>query len=61
MFEIRIELGGDIFRVFCCFDEGSLVILFNVFQKKTQKTPSREIEKAERLMKEYFKSKESKE
>ncbi len=61
LFEIRIEFGGDIFRVFCCFDEGSLVILFNGFQKKTQKTPSVEIEKAERLMKEYFESKESKE
>ena len=61
LFEIRIEFGGDIFRVFCCFDEGSLVILFNGFQKKTQKTPSGEIEKAERLMKEYFESKESKE
>lgn len=60
LFEIRIEFGGDIFRVFCCFDEGSLVILFNGFQKKTQKTPSGEIEKAERLMKEYFESKESK-
>ncbi len=60
LFEIRIEFGGDIFRVFCCFDEGSLVILFNGFQKKTQKTPSSEIEKAERLMKEYFESKESK-
>ena len=61
LFEIRIEFGGDIFRVFCCFDEGSLVILFNGFQKKTQKTPSGEIEKAERLMNEYFESKESKE
>ena len=61
LFEIRIEFGGDIFRVFCCFDEGSLVIHFNGFQKKTQKTPSGEIEKAERLMKEYFESKESKE
>lgn len=60
LFEIRVEFGGDIFRVFCCFDEGSLVILFNGFQKKTQKTPSGEIEKAERLMKEYFESKESK-
>ena len=60
-FEISVEFGGDIFRVFCCFDEGSLVILFNGFQKKTQKTPSGEIEKAERLMKEYFESKESKE
>ena len=49
LFEIRVEFGGDIFRVFCCFDEGSLVILFNGFQKKAQKTPSGEIEKAERL------------
>ena len=60
LFEIRVEFGGDIFRVFCCFDEGSIVILFNGFQKKTQKTPSGEINKAEKLMKEYFESKESK-
>ena len=60
LLEIRVEFGGDIFRVFCCFDEGSLVILFNGFQKKTQKTPSGEIDKAERLMKEYFESKGAK-
>ena len=60
LFEIRVEFGGDIFRVFCCFDEGALVILFNGFQKKTQKTPSGEIDKAERLMKEYFESKDAK-
>ena len=60
LFEIRVEFGGDIFRLFCCFDEGSLVILFNGFQKKTQKTPSGEIDKAERLMKEYFESKDAK-
>ena len=60
LFEIRVEFGGDIFRVLCCFDEGSLVILFNGFQKKTQKTPSGEIDKAERLMKEYFESKDAK-
>ena len=60
LFEIRVEFSGDIFRVFCCFDEGSLVILFNGFQKKTQKTPSGEIDKAERLMKEYFESKDAK-
>mgnify|MGYP003444689966 CR=1 FL=1 len=60
LFEIRVEFGGDIFRVFCCFDEGSLVMLFNGFQKKTQKTPSGEIDKAERLMKEYFESKNAK-
>lgn len=57
LYEIRIELGGNIFRVFCCFDEGKLVVLFNGFQKKTQKTPKAEIEKAERLKGEYFKSK----
>lgn len=58
LFEIRIEFGGDIFRVFCCFDKGSLVILFNGFQKKSQKTLLGEIEKAEMLMKEYFRDKE---
>ncbi len=57
LYEIRIEFGGDIFRIFCCFDDSSLVILFNGFQKKTQKTPKNEIEKAERLMKEYFENK----
>ncbi len=55
--EIIIEIGSTIFRVFCCFDEGALVILFNGFQKKTQKTPGREIDKALRLMNEYFKEK----
>ncbi|TAJ13682.1 type II toxin-antitoxin system RelE/ParE family toxin [Marinilabiliaceae bacterium JC017] len=54
LWEVRIKVGSDIFRVFCCFDEGNLVILFSGFQKKTQKTPKKEIEKAERLKKEYF-------
>ena len=57
LYEIRIEFGGDIFRVFCCFDKGSLVILLNGFQKKTQKTPQSEIDKAEKLMKEYYNEK----
>lgn len=57
LYEIRIEFGGNIFRIFCCFDEDSLVVLFNGFQKKTQKTPTGEIDKAERLMKEYFENK----
>lgn len=57
LYEIRVELGGNIFRIFCCFDESSLVILFNGFQKKTQKTPSKELEKANKIMKEYFKNK----
>ena len=54
LFEIRIEFEGNIYRIFCCFDKGNLVVLFNGFHKKTQKTPKKEIEKAERIMKEYF-------
>jgi phage-related protein len=54
LYEIRVECGSNIFRIFCCFDKGNLVVLFNAFQKKTQKTPSNEIELAVRLMKEYF-------
>ena len=57
LFEIRIEFSGNAHRIFCCFDGGSLVVLFNAFQKKTQKTPAREIDLAERLMKEYFEQK----
>ncbi|UMY65372.1 MULTISPECIES: type II toxin-antitoxin system RelE/ParE family toxin [unclassified Flavobacterium] len=57
LFEIRIEWSGSIFRVFCCFDEGRLVVLFNGFQKKTQKTPKTEIDKAEKLKVAYFKEK----
>ena len=58
LYEVRVELGGNIFRIFCCFDEGKLIVLFNGFQKKTQKTPRTEIEKAERLKEEYFKEKQ---
>lgn len=54
LFEIRIEHNGNIYRVFCCFDEGNLVILLNGFQKKTQRTPIDQIKKAEALMKKYF-------
>jgi len=54
LYEIRIEAGSNIFRIFCCFDRGNLVVLLNGFHKKTQKTPKREIELAEKLKKEYF-------
>ena len=57
LFEIRIEFEINIFRIFCCFDEGSLVILFNGFQKKSQKTPRKELDKAIRIKKEYFREK----
>lgn len=54
LYEIRVEVGSDIFRVFSFFDKGQLVILVNGFQKKTQKTPKNEIDLAERLKKQYF-------
>jgi len=57
LYEIRVESDGNIYRIFCCLDEGNLVILFNGFQKKTQKTPKSEIKKAEKIMKEYFEDK----
>jgi phage-related protein len=53
LFEIRIQQGSDIFRVFCFFDEGKLIVLANGFQKKTQKTPKKEIEKALKIKQEY--------
>jgi phage-related protein len=53
LYEIRIQQGNDIFRIFCFFDEGKLVVLANGFQKKTQKTPNKEIKKALKIKKEY--------
>ena len=58
IYEIRIELGSNIYRVFCCFDEGAVVVLFHGIQKKSQKTPLKEIRRAEAIKKEYLKSKE---
>ena len=57
LYEIRIEYQSNIYRIFCCFDEGQLIVLFNGFQKKSQKTPQKEIDKAEQLMKDYFNNK----
>ena len=53
LYEIRVQTGSDIFRIFCFFDEGKLVVLANGFQKKTQKTPRLEIEKALKIKQEY--------
>jgi phage-related protein len=57
LFEVRVMVGNNIYRVFCCFDGNNLVVLFNGFQKKDQKTPKSEIVKAEKLKKEYFENK----
>lgn len=53
LFEIRVKVGSDIYRIFCFFDKGNLVILLNGFQKKTDKTPKNEIIKAEKLKQKY--------
>ncbi|MBR5905915.1 MAG: type II toxin-antitoxin system RelE/ParE family toxin [Bacteroidales bacterium] len=57
LYEVRLEYEGNIYRIFCCFDEGDLVILFNGFQKKTQKTPVEQLAKAAALMKMYYEQK----
>jgi phage-related protein len=57
LYEIRVKTGSDIYRIFCCLDSGRLVILFNGFQKKSDKTPRKEIERGLRLKAEYFKQK----
>ena len=54
IFELRAEHGGNIFRVFFIFDGGNIVLLFNGFQKKSQKTPRKEIDKAKKLKNEYY-------
>jgi phage-related protein len=59
LYEIRVEVGVNIYRIFSFFDKGNLVVLGNAFQKKSQKTPIREIERAIKIMEEYNHEKES--
>jgi phage-related protein len=58
LFEIRTIFGGNIFRVFCFFDEGNVIVITSGFQKKSQKTPIREIERAQRIRSEYYEEKQ---
>lgn len=60
IYEIRVGIESNIYRVFCCFDDGAIVVLFHGIQKKSQKTPPKEIKRAEAIKKEYFKNKEVK-
>jgi len=59
VYELRTAYSGNIYRVFFIFDEGKIVVLFNGFQKKTQKTPIKEIELAIRIKNEYYAYKRS--
>ena len=60
LYEARSQLGTDIWRVFCFFDQGKLVVLLSGFAKKTQKTPRKEIDKALGLMNSYYNEKNKK-
>lgn len=57
LYEIRVQVGSNIFRIFCFFDKDNLVVVGNGFQKKSQKTPKSEIERAEQITQEYYDSK----
>ncbi len=54
LYEIRVEIESNIYRIFSFFDEGKLIIIINGFQKKTNKTPKLEIDKALKIKKQYF-------
>ncbi len=54
LYEIRVEYNSNIYRIFCCFDKGNLVILLNAYQKKTQKIPLSVLDRAKKLKFEYF-------
>ena len=58
LYEIRVQMGSDIYRILCFFDQGQLVIIANGFQKKSQKTPKQEIEMALKIKGEYENEKE---
>ena len=57
LYEIRVQVGSNIFRIFCFFDIDNLVVIEHGFQKKTQKTPKQQIERAEQIKREYYESK----
>jgi len=57
LYEIRVKVSSNIFRFFCFFDEGKLIVVLNGFHKKTEKTPKNELEKAEYLKQTYFQEK----
>ena len=59
LYEIRVQVGSDIYRIFCFFDDNNLVIVGHGFQKKSQKTPTKELEKADKIKKEYYEEKKS--
>jgi phage-related protein len=54
LFELRMKFGDNTYRIFFIFDDGTIVVLFNGFQKKTEKTPPAEIERALKIKEAYY-------
>ncbi|WP_455667132.1 type II toxin-antitoxin system RelE/ParE family toxin [Phocaeicola sp.] len=57
VYEFRVTYGNNEFRIFFIYDGDTIVVLFNAFKKKTQKTPDSEIKKAIKLKEEYYATK----
>jgi len=57
LYEIRVQSGSNIFRIFCFFDNNNIMVVGHGFQKKTQKTPPKEIDRAKQIKKEYYEEK----
>ncbi len=58
IFELRVEYNGNAYRVFFILDNGNIVVLFNGFKKKTQKTPQQDLVQAIKLKEEYYENKQ---
>jgi phage-related protein len=57
IYEVRVITTLKSIRLLCFLDNGNLIILTNGFIKKTQKTPKKEIDRAERMKEEYLRLK----
>ena len=57
VYEFRVNYGNNEFRIFFIYDGDTIVVLFNAFKKKTQKTPESEIKKSIKLKEEYYAAK----
>lgn len=53
LFEIRVRVGSNIFRIFCFFDGPTQLLICHGFQKKTQKTPRHEIVRARKIKRQF--------
>lgn len=59
LYEVRVQVGNNIYRIFCFFDKENIIVVGHGFQKKTQKTPPAELEKAEKIKRQYYEEKKS--